>query len=390
MLPINLEEVIKEINLMGMKRWLEKELLRAFGVAKLGKLKTMDENKFEVNLNGNVQRLVQSIIERTYEPGASIAFIVFDPMVREIFAAPFRDRVVHHFLYNMQAGWWDAHFIYDSYSCRVGKGTLFGAKRVQKFMQKASNNFQEKAYVAKFDFKGYFMSIPRAQLLERIKWGLDRQFNGYMDSAAGRALYDICLFLWTKVVMDDPVKKARRRGPLGNWDPSILPPEKSLYCQLLGFGLVIGNLTSQLSSNIYLDQLDQLVTKQLGYPYYGRYVDDFILVVNERDYERLKADVPKMERFAEELQLTLHPKKRYMQDIDKGVNFLGARVYPHCLYPSDRLQAKFRQTVKGFAEGYRGFDNVQSYMGLMKHDDSEVFMRGVLEEMGFGGEFWEF
>lgn len=390
MLPANLDKMIEEINLMGMRAWLEKELLEAFKVAKLGKLKTMDENRFEVNLIGNTKRLVQAILERTYEPGASIAFVIFDPMVREIFAAPFRDRVIHHFLYIMQAGWWDARFIHDSYSCRLGRGTLMGAQRVQRFMQVASNNFTEKAYVVKFDFKGYFMSIPRALLLERIIWGLERQFARYVEDPAGRELYEICKFLWTQVVMDDPVEKAHRRGPLSNWDPSVLPPEKSLYCQEPGYGLVIGNLTSQLSSNIYLDQLDQFITKVLGYVLYGRYVDDFIILVNERDYERLKADVPKIEAYANGLLLTLHPRKRYMQEINKGVNFLGSRVYPHCMFPSDRMQGKFQKVVKGFAEGYKGYDNVQSYMGLMKHIDSKKFMREVLEETGFGGDFWEF
>lgn len=390
MLPINLDEVIKEIHLMGMERWLEKELYRSFAAAKLGKLRTMDENKFEVNLTANIKRLVRSIRERTYKPGSSIAFVIFDPMVREIFAAPFRDRVVHHFLYFMQGGWWDAHFIYDSYSCRIGKGTLLGVQRLRRFMQVASDNYTKPAFVAKFDFKGYFMSLPRGLLLERIKWGLDMQFAAYLDDPVGRALYDVCLFLWTEVIMDDPIARAHRRGPLENWSPKILPPEKSLYCQEPGRGIVIGNLTSQLASNIYLDQLDQFMTKVLGYDCFGRYVDDWIAVVDERGFERLKADIPKIEQFVDGLELTLHPKKRYMQEINKGVNFLGARVYPHCIYPSDRMQAKFQRIVKEFAKGQQDYDSVQAYMGLLEHIDSEKFMRSVLEETGFGGDFWEF
>lgn len=381
--PLDIEKTLKEIGLLGFRRWLILHLNEAYKDARKGKYLTVDENIFDINSVENIIGLAKSIEERTYEPGASIAFVVFEPMVREIFAAPFRDRLVHHFLYNMQAGWWDARFIYDNYSCRVGKGTGLGIKRTQRFMQVASENFTKEAVVMKNDLKGYFMSIPRQKLLKRIYWGIDLQFKNYTKNPEARKLIDICKFLWGKVILDDPVKKAIRRGPLKNWSPEILPPRKSLFTQPPGQGLVIGNLTSQLSSNIYLDQLDRFVKNELGYEYYGRYVDDFYRIVPLEELSKLKSDTRLIKQYLEEeLLLTLHPDKVYCQNIKKGLPFLGARIYPHCVYPSDRLQAKFRLTLKEFKKNQKSWENVQAYLGLMKHQDAEKFIQKILEEFG--------
>ena len=137
--PIDPENKVDKIYRDGLRQWLLEELTAAFTEARKGKIKTCDEHSFELHWLRNLVNLRDSILEYRYEPSASVSFVIFDPMVREIFAAPFRDRVVHHFLYNMQAGWWDRRFLYDSYSCRVGKGTLFvlfgNGKKMEKLLQ---------------------------------------------------------------------------------------------------------------------------------------------------------------------------------------------------------------------------------------------------------------
>lgn len=388
MQPVDLDVIISKMKADGLRQWLTDALTEAFIAARQGKIKTHDEHKFEQNWIENIISLRDSILEYRYEPGSSVSFVIFDPMVREIFAAPFRDRVVHHFLYNMQAGWWDRRFIYDSYSCRVGKGTLFGVQRAQKFMQKVTDNYNKKAYIVKLDVRGYFMSLPREKLYERVKWGLKEQFKDVMNDRMGYQIYKICDFLWRKVLFDDPASKAWRRGPKSNWDPNILPVEKSLFMQPPGQGIVIGNLTSQLVSNIYLDQLDRYIFYDLGYKNYGRYVDDFFIMVPEEEYEKLKMDIPKIEYFLNtELKLTLHKKKRYYQEVKKGMGFLGARVYPHCLYPSDRLQKKFRRAAKELAYGYRDTESVVSYLGIMLHLDSKKIEKEIFEKYGWRSRF---
>ena len=143
-------------------------------------------------------------------------------------------------------------------------------------------------------------------------------------------------------------------------------------------------LTSQLVSNIYLDQLDRYIFYELGYKNYGRYVDDFFIMVPEREYTKLKDDIVKIEDFLRmELNLTLHKKKRYYQEVNKGMNFLGARIYPHCLYPSDRMQKKFRCAVAELMQGHRDVESIVSYLGIMLHLDGKNFQKRIFEENGW-------
>jgi hypothetical protein len=185
-------------------------------------------------------------------------------------------------------------------------------------------------------------------------------------------------------LLDDPALKAKRRGSIYNWNLDILPPHKSLFKQPPGKGVIIGNLTSQLASNIYLNRLDRYIKYELGYKNYGRYVDDFVIIVPEEQYGMLKRDMKKIEHFlSEKLALTMHPDKKYCQEARKGVNFLGARIYPSCLYPSDRLQSNFQKAADGLAQGYSNMESIISYLGIMKHLDGNKFVREVFDEMGF-------
>lgn len=376
----NLPEIINYIDQHGLRVWLIQALARAFREARKNKLTTFNEHAYDVHWMENIIHLADAILERYYEPSASISFVIYDPMVREIFAAPFTDRVVHHFLYQMQGGWWDRRFIHDSYSCREGKGTLYGIRRAQKMMCQVTDNFTRPAYVIKLDIRGYFMSLPRAKIYERVRWGLERQFSPYFEHSAAYEVYRICDFLWRKVLYDNPIQKSRRRGPLSDWDSDNLPPEKSLYTQPPGRGIVIGNLTSQLVSNIYLDQLDRFVKFHIGYKYYGRYVDDFFIMVPAADYKRAKRDVKRIEAYlADDLLIKMHPRKRYFQSVYKGLPFLGARIYPHCLYPSNRLQKKFQHTLYELKYGQVSDETVISYLGFFRHLNADKYVRRMFE-----------
>lgn len=358
--------------------WLLKELMRAYVEARKGKRSTTDEQLFETNALENLVSLRDSILNRTYRPSRGIAFVTRKPVIREIFAAPFRDRVVHHFLYNAVADWWDKRFIYDSYSCRIGKGTWFGIYRCADHMRRASENYSKKTFIIKLDVQGYFMSLPREKLFERVVWGLDLQYP------EKEKIYYVLKYLWREVIFDDPTVNVMRRGSNQDWRD--LPRSKSLFCQPPGRGIVIGNLSSQLLSNIYLDQLDRYITLTLGYKHYGRYVDDFYFFVQDKDYEKAKEDVRRIENYLKtELDLKLHPKKRYFQEINKGVAFLGAVIYPHRIVPGKRIEKNFYQAAKNFSRGQREIETVISYMGLLTNLKGKKLTRKVFEEMG-----WEF
>lgn len=352
---------------------------KAFEEASRNKRGTRDESLFEMNLFENLELLFMEVMSGRYKPSAGIAFVVEDPVVREIFAAPFRDRVVHHFLYDLIVEWWDKRLSFDAYSCRKGKGTLFGIYRLRDMIRKCSQNYTKKVYIAKFDIQGYFMSLPRRGLYERIMWGLNRQFP------RGGPKYDLLKYLWYEIIFDDPTAKVEKRGGRNKWRK--LPRTKSLFYQPIGRGIVIGNLSSQLLSNIYLDPFDRFMRFELGFKYYGRYVDDFYVVVTEDQLPYLKRCVKIIEMKLLEMGLTLHPRKRSIQSADKGVNFLGAVIYPRRIVPSRRLRNNFYKALQSYEMGYGDEETIISYMGLMKHYNSKKIMARIFDQVGLDFKF---
>ena len=360
------------------EKFIFKMLLKAFYEASKGKHHTEDQHRFEINAPENILRLTLDILNGKYHPSRGIAFITRKPVIREIFAAPFRDRVVHHFIYDMVNDWWEKHLIPDSYSCRKNKGTLKGIKRAHTQMRRCSKNYTIPCHVIKLDIKAFFMSLDRKKLLERILWGLDEQFKDNKGP-----LYEVIKYLWTEVIMDDPVKGVKRRGKESDWDD--LPWDKSLFHRPEGIGIVIGNLTSQLASNIFLDQLDRFIRFELGYKYYGRYVDDFYLVVTDDEYPQALEDIEKIRVFLEALGLTLHKDKHYIQPIEKGMPFLGAMIYPKKIVPNHRITKAFNTTAELFESGHAELEQVVSYLGMMKNYDGEKVVRKVFDRLG-----WEY
>ena len=370
-------------------QYLTAELWRAYYKARSGKRRTMDEHRFELQAALNLDILTQSLLAREYRPSRGVAFIIHDPVMREIVAAPFRDRVIHHFLYNMCAEWWDRHFIYDSYSCRIGKGTLFGQKRLAHHIAAVTQGNMRRAFVAKLDIQGYFMSLNHELLFERVLWGLRQQFYHSRDNCLTcdprdrDELYHLLKYLWHQVIFDEPMKNVTTRGRRSNWKG--LPRNKSLFFQPPEQGIVIGNLTSQLLSNIFLDQLDRYVTHTLGYKHYGRYVDDFYIVVPESQRQQLVQDVDRIAKFLEsDLKLHLHPKKRYFQYADRGIPFIGAVVYPGRILPSRRAKRNFHQAAYRLAtQGKGDIESVTARLGGLEHINHRRFFKRAFDTYGW-------
>lgn len=355
---------------------LQERLFIAFKEAKRGKRSTKDEQRFELNVDENLKILREDLLNRTYLPSRGTAHIIHNPVIREIFAAPFRDRVVHHYIYDAVYGFWDRRFIYDSYSCRERKGTLEGIRRLDYHIRSVSFNYARRVYILKLDIQGYFMSLPRKELYERAIWGLDLQYVGRKDSSE----YKLLKYLWHQVIFDDPVKGVKKKGKLSDWD--LLPDNKSLFCQPPGIGIVIGNLTSQLLSNIYLDMLDRFVTFDLGYKHYGRYVDDFYIVVTEEELPQLLRDVGAIEEFLKSKKLVLHPNKRLLTTSDKGVPFLGAMIHEGFILPGERLKRNFRKACQEVQAGRKDIETFISYLGHVEHFNKIRFLSEEFERVG--------
>lgn len=317
------------------KKLLE-DIFQAYYDARSNKRNTRSALRFEINYEQNLLQLHDELINWSYQINKSICFIITDPVKREIFAADFRDRIVHHLIYNYIYQLFDNHFINDSYSCRVGKGTHYWIQRADHFIRSCSHNYSQNCYVLKMDIKGFFMAIDKQILRDMINYFILKNLEKLeIDST-------FLLNLINQLLFHDPTLSYYFKGE--KLDYENLPDDKSLFHSWVGKGLPIGNLTSQLFANIYLDKLDKFIKYKLGMKYYGRYVDDFILIHNDKTF--LLSIIPKIRQFLhEELKLVLHPKKIYLQHYTKWVKFLGAYIKPHRIYINKRTIGNFYKKI---------------------------------------------
>ena len=197
------------------------DLFQAYYDARRYKRNTMSALNFEINLEHNLFELYQEIKNNTYQISPSLAFIIFDPVQREIIAPPFRDRVVHHLVFNYINPVLENLFISDSYSCRQGKGISYGVKRVAHFISSSSQNYQIDNYILKLDISGYFMSINQSVLYDKVeKYLLRHNVNYPFD-------LKLILALLKKIVFHDYIKDCIIRGGNTNWKK--WPHNKSLF-----------------------------------------------------------------------------------------------------------------------------------------------------------------
>lgn len=360
------------------------DLYVAFYDAARHKHKMAYVQKFEANLAENLNELCDDLLTRRYKALPSKCFIVSYPKKREVFAAMFRDRIVHHLYFRYTHQIFERTFIADSYSCIEGRGTHYGISRIRQHIRKASLNWQEPAYAMSLDIRGYFMHINREKLLKISTDSLKKMSThrvGLSDDIAtipsGVLLtpatrwcdirdFDFLLWLTEQIVMLDPMENCIIVGDESDWDG--IDHAKCMRFVEKGLALPIGNLTSQLFSNVYLNVFDQEVKRVILCRYYGRYVDDSTMIDPDREW--LLAQVPKVREFlADELGLQLHMGKLHIQEVHKGVEFLGSFVKPYCDYVSNktlkRIKSRMEQIDMSNAESVSR--TVGSYLGILSH-----------------------
>jgi len=296
----------------------------------------------------------------TYRPGRSICFIITDPKPREVFAADFRDRVIHHLLVGYLEPIWEKIFIHHSYSCRENKGAHLAIKDLKRFSIKISDNFSKPAYYLQIDISAFFMSLKKEILFNIIKRHTKNP--------------DI-LWLTEQIIFQDPTKNFYYKG-----DPKLcqlIPPHKSLFHVPENQGLPIGNLTSQFFANIYLNELDQFAKHQLKIKYYLRYVDDLLIL--SQDIKQLIERRNKIDDFLQNnLKLAIHPKKQVLQSIYKGANFIGFIIKPRHIFIRNRIVRKLKYKLWRFNQIYANdstFDNPYAIFNNQKiiEDFKEIF-----------------
>ena len=320
-----------------MKNFLFEDIIEAYKNAKENKVDTINHKIFEKDFEKNLFDLHQEIVFWKYNPWTSICFVNYNPVIREIFAWDFKDRVVHHLLFNYINDFMDEYFIYDSYSCRTWKWTLFWVDRMKKFVKQSSENFEKKIYVLQLDISWYFMSLNRKILFDNLKIFLERRFldKNFLRKLTNEKIFfyykkffrdeknfskdflinnlekrkkilNFLLYLSNRIIFHDPTKDCIKKSK--NFEYKLIPYWKSLFTAQKWCGLPIWNLTSQLFWNFYMDWLDKFIKNDLWIDYYWRYVDDFVLIDNNK--KKLLSLIPKIENFLDEkLNLKLNKKK---------------------------------------------------------------------------------
>lgn len=345
-------------------------LFQAYFDCRRNKRNTLNALKFELHFEKYIFELADDIRNGTYQPGRSIAFIVTKPVKREVFAAQFRDRIVHHWLIKKLNPFFKKVFIEDAYACRTGKGTHFGIRRMRDFIQECAQENEGEAYDKLEAF------IAKNDQVE------DKLF--LLDMAR-------------RIIFNDPTKNCFIKADKSLWDD--LPKDKSLFHSPAESGLPIGNLTSQVFANFYLNDLDHFIKEKLHIKYYGRYVDDFVLVHPDRQY--LGGLIPIIENYLKtNLQLQLHPKKRYLQHHSKGLAFLGVMIKPNRIYVGNRIKSNFFTVLKQQNEVVstspidksvvmQFVSRMNSYLGIMKHYHTFRLRQHIIQKkMNLG--WWKF
>lgn len=331
--------------------------------------------RFEKHLMENLTELRDVLWDRTYKPAPSSCFIIERPKKREVFAAQFRDRVVHHLYYNYTHEIYECTFIADSYSCVPERGTHYGINRLASHIRKASHNYTRKCYVMKLDIRGYFMHIDRQRLLEIATATLQK-----MAQKTDGIDIDFLLWLTREIILLDPNENCHIVGSEDDW--TGLDPAKSMRFVNTGKGMPIGNLTSQLFSNVYLNVFDQFMKRELHCKHYGRYVDDAYVVSTDKAW--LLSLVPDVQRFlSERLGLSLHMGKLIVTDIKYGVEFLGAFVKPYRTYASNDCLRRMERNIRNMStkDDDAVYRSVNSFLGVLSHHKTyrirrRLFLRG--------------
>lgn len=294
---------------------------------------------------------IEELVSERYMPSPYVYFTINDPKERDIAAPAFRDLVVQHTLIDYIEPSFDKQFIYDSYACRKGKGTVAGLQRIKKFLQSARSIYgsQTPLYCLRMDISKFFANISWDILISII--------------------FKTITCPKTRQLIEKIITQHERLN-VSNTPFEIVSPHNRK-------GLPIGNLTSQLFANIYLDELDQFVKHTLHIRLYARYMDDFLMIHPDKNYLHTLKDHIR-EFLHDKLGLALSERKVILSNVSDGVPFVGCRIfYDHILIRGktlSRMQKKLRKRKKAFryhalsASSHRS--SRSSISGHLGHADS--------------------
>ncbi|HAI74281.1 MAG TPA: hypothetical protein DCS28_02880 [Candidatus Moranbacteria bacterium] len=288
-----------------------------------GKRKRKDVAEFSLNFMDNIVMLHKNLSEKIYRHGGYEAFKIDDPKPRDIHKATVCDRLVHHAIHRILYEYFDRKFIFDSYSCRIGKGTHRAINRFRDFGRKVSKNNMRTCWILKCDIRKFFANIDHGILKNILQ-----KHIGSKD------------ILW---LFSEIIDSFNTKGKIG-------------------VGLPLGNLTSQLLVNIYMNEFDHFMKRNLKVNYYIRYADDFVIISENKNY--LENLILEISEFLEaELKLELHPDKVFIKTFSSGMDFLGWINFPHYRVLRTATRRRMFRNLKYESEP----EVVSSYLGILMH-----------------------
>lgn len=330
------------------------------------KKNTANALKFEINREKNLWKLLRDLKTGRYGISRHICFVVTKPSPREIFAGDFRDRIVHHLLCNEIQYLFEHDFIESSYANRKGKGTHKAVKELKFHLVRGGRN-RQRLYFLKMDIKGFFRNINKNILWKIIE-------KKILESPTNENWNVEVSWLAKKIIFHDPTSNYVFKGK--EETKKLIPREKSLLFGDRNTGLPIGNLTSQFFANIYLNELDHFIKDELGFYRYIRYVDDFIILDENKD--KLLKTADKVGGFLKDnLCLHLCGDKTILRPTEKGIDFLGYFVKPGHTLVRKKVVGRFRKLInvecakkEDFLKKSSFFAQVNSYFGHFIHANS--------------------
>jgi RNA-directed DNA polymerase len=342
------------------------ELVLAYFDCRQAKRNTASALTFELDLERNLNALYGELLDGSYRPGRSICFVITRPKPREVWAADFRDRIVHHLLYNRIAPRFHAGFIADSCACIPGRGTLYAAQRLEAKVRSITQNWSQPAHYLKMDLANFFVSIDK---------------NVVRDLLAKRITEPWWMLLMETVLFHDPRYGVELHGRTELLKK--IPPHKSLFKQDADHGLPIGNLSSQFFANALLDGLDQYAKHKLQARHYVRYVDDFVLLHESPQWlngarEYIEAWLP------DRLHLHVNPSKTILQPVDRGIDFVGQVIKPWRRTSRKRTLNDALHRVRSINAGEL-YETANSYFGLLgqtKSHHNRARLANILRHRG--------
>ena len=348
------------------------EIYEAYILCLKNKKKKIGTYKFvNDNLCENLMSLVTKLNERTYKPVASNCYVITDPALREIYAAEFSDRVIQHFYMKEIEDILEEKLVDGCCSCRKGKGTDYALKLLKKYLVETSNHGKKDCFFLKIDLSGYFMSIDRKQVSEKFLKLIEKKYQGEHK--------ELLLYLTPLIFENNPALNCKYKC---NEKMREKVPERRKMKKDSKYGMAIGNLTAQAASNLNLYEFDNYVVNELEFGNYVRYVDDCVIIYNNK--EKLIKSIPLLAKELEKTHQVMNKKKTRIDTAYHGIPFLGKVSYPYGYQkPSKKVIIRVCQKAKEikYLDGDNLLAKTNSQIGSLKKYNCRQLIFNYVKEL---------